>query len=157
LALYQQARSGLEQTSAPRAAHAWLAAFCADAHAEAGDRREALAELHRAESRVGGELRWPWVVGYEEGVAHYEACTLAKLDDLTGARSSFAAAAPGLAPKPLAMAQAHHAGVLARTGHLDEARALAMEAFSTARQYGSDRIVQKVRSLPVSFNDADVT
>jgi hypothetical protein len=52
-----------------------------------------------------------------------------------------------MAPKPLAEAQADHARVLAHTGHLDEACALAMAALTVARQYGSERIVRRIGAL----------
>jgi tetratricopeptide (TPR) repeat protein len=155
LELYQKAHRELEQTVAPDPAYAWLATFCADAHAEMGDRAAAHAELRNAESRVGGEPQWPWVVGFDHDLAHWQASTLAKLNDLTAARVTFAAASHGLAPRALAEAKAEQACLLARTGHIDEAHVLAMEAFSTARQYGIERIVRKVRALPLHLSGID--
>jgi hypothetical protein len=159
--LFQRARWQLAVRDAPDSAHALLASYQASAYADMGDRSRALGEMRTAESLIGThriEPAWPWVFTFDASkAARLEASTLARLNDLTAARKAYAMAVVGLAPKALAEAQVHHAGVLARAGHLDEARALAVQAFSTARQYGSDRIVQKVRSLPVSFSVVDVT
>ena len=75
----------------------------------------------------------------------------AKLNDLAAARSAFAVASPGLAPRALAEAQTEQAGVLARAGHIDEARTLANQALMVGRQYGCERIVRKVRALPIKL------
>jgi transcriptional regulator with XRE-family HTH domain len=157
LELFQRARRQLDGRDAPDSAHALLASFHAAAYAWMGDRSRSLNEMRSAASLIGShrmDPAWPWVFVFDASkAARYEASTLAKLNDLTAARKAFAAAVPSLAPKALAEAKVDHAGVLARSGHLDEANALAMEAFSTARQYGSDRIVQKVRALPVVVRD----
>jgi hypothetical protein len=157
LDLFQRSRRQIEGRAAPEAAHALLASFHAAAHAGMGNQHRSLAETRKAESLIGRdrvEPMWPWVFTFNASkAARHEASTLATLNDLAGARKAFAAAACALAPKALAEAQADHAGVLARAGHLDEARALAMEAFSTARQYGSERIVRKVRALPVKLQN----
>src|SRR5205823_5910080 len=113
LRLLQEARYRLERADAPQAAHAWLAAFHADAHAVLGDRHFAHLELRNAESQAG-EARWPWVLRFEEAVPEYQASTLAKLDDLSAARAAFVAARPEhMAPSPRAMAQVNQARVLA--------------------------------------------
>jgi hypothetical protein len=147
LALLQGARHELSQAAVPESAHAWLAAFHADAYAQLGDRTATHVELRKAESLAGGEYHWPWVRSFEKAVPGYQASTLAKLDDLPAARTAFAAAVPGMAPKPLAEAEADHARVLAHTGHVDEACALAVAALKVARQYGSERIVRRIGAL----------
>jgi tetratricopeptide (TPR) repeat protein len=161
LELLQRAHRQLAGRDAPDSAHALLASYQAAAYADMGDRSRALAEMHDAESLIGShriEPVWPWVFTFDVSkAARNEASTLARLNDLAAARKAYAVAVRGLAPKALAEAQAHHAGVLARAGCLDEARTLAVAAFSAARRCGSDRIAQKVRSLPVSFSVADVT
>lgn len=151
LLLFQQARKELAGTTAPDAARGLLASFHAAAHAELGDRAAAVMEMRTAESLIGsrgGEASWPWVFAFDAPkAARHEASTLAKLDDLPAARTAFAAAVPGMAPKPRAEAEADHARVLAHTGHVDEACALAVAALKVARQYGSERIVRRIGAL----------
>jgi tetratricopeptide (TPR) repeat protein len=155
--LFQLARRQFDGRDVPDSARALLASYNAAAHAEMGDRNRALSEMRNAESLIGSnriEPAWPWVFTFDASkAARLEASTLARLNDLSAARKAYSAALRGLAPKALAEAKADQAGVLARTGHLDEASALAREAFSTAKRYGSERIVQKVRALPVVVRD----
>lgn len=153
LGLLQQARRLLNDERAPDAAQAHIASWLALGQAELGDRGAALAELRIAESMIDserGEHRWPWVFRFSAAkAARYRAATLAKLDDLAGARSAFAAAAPALvAPRPRAHALADQAGALSRAGHIDEASELAREALAIGHQYGFERIVQRVQELP---------
>jgi tetratricopeptide (TPR) repeat protein len=150
--LLQQARRELDGTDAPDAARAHVASWLALAHAEMADRTAALGELRRAESLIDsdrGEPLWPWVLAFPAAkAARYQASTLAKLDDLPAARSAFAAASAALVfPRPRAQAHVDHARLLARAGHLDEARALAAEALEVGRRYRFERIVQQVRVL----------
>lgn len=152
VALLERARHILNEAGGPDAARAHVASWLALGHAELRDRAAALGELRRAESLIGserGEPRWPWVFGFSAPkAARYRAATLARLDDLSGARSAFEAAAPALvAPRPRAHALADHAAALARAGHADEASAVAREALAIGQRYGLERIVHELSEL----------
>jgi transcriptional regulator with XRE-family HTH domain len=163
LILLQQSRKELQDSAAPDTAHALLASFHADAHAEMGDRAHACAELRMAESLINrnrGELRWPWVFAFGVAdVARWQASTLAKLDDLAAARAAFGAAAPALAaPRRRADAQLDQARALAHAGHVGEACALALDTALVSHQYGFERIIRRVHGLraelPVNTREA---
>lgn len=136
----------------PPPARAWLSSLCAVGHAAVGDRASATEALRAAESLVDrepGDAQWPWVFAFTSAkAARYQSSALVRLGDLTGARSAYQAALPSItAPKAKAFAQVEYAHLLATTGHTDEACALASEALATGKQYASERIVTKVRTL----------
>ncbi len=151
LALLDRAADRLD-ADAPDAAHSWLASLQAVAHASLGDRDKATASLRAAEQRAGrnrGEARWPWVFAFGSAkVARYRATTLGRLGDHTQARAAFRDAGPALqAPKPRAVAEADHARVLAASGDLAEGCRLAVAALAAGRQYGSERVIGRVRDF----------
>jgi len=155
--------SGQLDTDAPNTARAWLASLLAVAYASSGDRKRTLAELRRAEKLVArqpDEPQWPWVFTFcAAKAARYRASAFGRLGDLRAARTAFTDAGPALtAAKPRAMAQVEHARVLARTGDIAGGCALATEALSIARTYGSERITSRARefrsSLPVRTVEA---
>lgn len=162
LILLHRASAQLD-TDAPRAARAWLASLLAVANASTGERAAALTELRRAEELVGRESdepRWPWVFTFDAAkAARYRASALGRLGDLRAARTAYSAAGPALtAAKPRALAQVEHARVLVSTGDLAGGCALATEALSIGRAYGSERITSRARefraSLPVRTAEA---
>ncbi len=162
LTLLRQARRTVGE-QAPDAARAWLAALHATAHAALGDQVAAHTELRTAErlaDRQRGEPSWPWVFTFDSAkAARYQAATLAALGDVDAARTAYDAAAPALAaPKARALAQVGHARALADAGHVAEGCALAADALTIARRYGSERITGRVRefraSLPHYTSDA---
>ncbi|MFI7677202.1 hypothetical protein [Actinophytocola sp. NPDC049390] len=155
LSLLQRASRQLD-VSAPATAHAWLASLLAVAHACAGDRKQALAELRRAEKLVAqqpDEPQWPWVFTFSPAkAARYRASALGRLGDVRAARSAYAAASPALtAAKPRALAQVEHAMVLARAGDIATGCSLATEALTVGRAYGSERITSRVREFRASI------
>lgn len=151
LTLLQRASQQLD-TSAPAAAHAWLASLLAVAYAYMGDRKQTIAELRRAESltaRQVDEPQWPWVFPFSSAkAARYRASALGRLGDLRAARIAYAAAGPALtAAKPRALAQVEHARVLASMGDVAGGCSLATEALAVGRTYGSERITSRVREF----------
>jgi len=151
LKMIQQASTLLDD-STPDAARAWLESLLASAHAALGDRAATNGALRRAETltnRQRGELRWPWVFAFDlPKAARYQAGALGRLGDVRGAKTAYAAAGPALtAAKPRALAQVEHAHVLARAGDVAGGCALAVEALSVARSYGSERITNRVREF----------
>jgi tetratricopeptide (TPR) repeat protein len=141
---------------APDSARAWLASLLAVAYAATGDRTRTISALRRADkltSRQRGEPQWPWVFTFDAAkAATYQATALSRLGDLRGARAAYAAASPALtAAKPRALAQVEHAHVLARTGDVAGGCALAAEALSTGRTYGSERITSRIRAFRTSL------
>jgi hypothetical protein len=162
LDLLQRAWHQLD-SSAPDTARAWLASLLAVAYASAGERKQTLAELRRAEKLVisqAGEPQWPWVFTFGSAkAARYRASALSLLGDLRAARSAYVAASPALtAAKPRALAQIEHARVLASTGDVAGGCALAAEALAVGRVYGSERITSRVREfrsrIPVHTTEA---
>jgi hypothetical protein len=140
-----------------------LASLLAVAYASAGDRKQTLAELRRAEKLVArqpDEAQWPWVFTFSAAkAARYRASAFGRLGDLRSARTAYEASGPTLtAAKPRALAQVEHAHVLARTGDVAGGCALATEALSVGRAYGSERITSRARefrsSLPVRTAEA---
>jgi transcriptional regulator with XRE-family HTH domain len=139
-------------TDAPDAAHAWLASLHAVADATLGDHRRATASLRAAENRAAhnrSEARWPWVFAFDSAkTARFRAIALGRLGDHASARAAFAAAQPALqAPKPRALAEADHARVLAGSGELTESCHMAAGALAIGRQYGSERVISRVREF----------
>lgn len=51
------------------------------------------------------------------------------------------------APKPRALARADHARVLAESGEVAEGCRVAAGALAVGRQYGSERVINRVRDL----------
>lgn len=151
LALLRQTRQQLEENAAPDAAHAVSASLHAVAHAKLGDRNTSLAELRKAERLVGsgGALRWPWIFPFgAPGAAAAQTSTLARMGELSEARTAFDAVPAGqMAPWRRAEAQMDHSWALARAGHIDEASALAGQTLRIARRYGFERIVRRIRTL----------
>lgn len=150
--LFERGWQELDESAASDATRALLAAFHGVARAEMGDKAGALEEMRRSESLAGGERgapTWPWIFEFDELKAtRYRATTLAALGDLAGARAAFASARPDwMEPSARAMAQTDQALALARGGQLDEARALAGEAYSTATRYGFERVVRRLGKL----------
>jgi hypothetical protein len=160
LAMLQRATAQLDP-KAPDAARAWLASLHAVAHAEMGDRAAAASALRSAEklaSRQRGEPHWPWVFVFDAAkAARYQAGALARLGDLRAARAAFGAADAALtAPKPRAVAQLEQAQALAHSGQVGEACALAAEALSVGRDYGSERITSRVRDFRTRLRTPNV-
>ena len=162
MALLDRAADQLD-SSAPDAAHAWLSSLRAVTHVALGNADAARAALQTAEKlaeRHRGEPRWPWVFAFDATkAARYQASVLGKLGDFRAACSAYdAAGITTLAPKPRALAQVEHAGVLARAGMVGESCALAAEALRVGRRYGSERITARVRDfraiLPVGTTEA---
>ncbi|MFN2494647.1 MAG: hypothetical protein ABR608_01890 [Pseudonocardiaceae bacterium] len=162
MALLDHAANQLD-SSAPDAALAWLSSLHAVTHAALGDTSNARAVLRTAEKlaeRHRGEPRWPWVFAFDATkAARYQASVLGKLGDFRAACSAYdAAGITALAPKPRALAQVEHAGVLARAGTVGEGGALAAEVLRVGRHYGSERITARVRdfraTLPVGTTAA---
>jgi hypothetical protein len=147
-----QRASALLDSNTPDAARAWLESLHAIALAAMGDRTATAGALRRAESltsRQRGELRWPWVFSFDmPKVARYQAGAFSLLGEARAAKAAYAAAGPALtAAKPRALAQVEHAHVLARFGDVGGGCALAIEALTTARSYGSERITNRVREF----------
>ena len=137
VALLDRAAGNLD-SSAPDAARAWLSSLHAVAHAALGDASDARAALRIAgklAERHRGEPRWPWVFAFDTTkAARYQASVLGRLGDFRAACSAYdAAGITALAPKPRALAQVEHAGVLARAGMVGESCALAAEALRVGR------------------------
>lgn len=162
MALLDRAAGQLD-SSAPDAACAWLSSLQAVAHATLGDASGARVAVQTAEKlaeRHRGEPRWPWVFAFDSvKAARYQASVLGKLGDSRAACSAYdAAGITELPPKPRALAQAEHAGVLARAGMVGEGCGLATEALTVGCRYGSERIVARVRgfraALPASTVEA---
>lgn len=148
----------------PAAARAWLASLRAVAFGALRDRTamtDALRTAERLADRQPGEAQWPWVFAFTSAkVARYQSSALAKLGDLSAARSVYASAIPSMTtPKPQALAKIEYALLLAGTGHHDEAARLGGEALRVGKQYGSERIVSNVRTLrsklPVHSREVD--
>jgi hypothetical protein len=155
LVLLRQARAELDE-SAPDAARAWLAGLHAVACAKTNDARRARTELRVSEklaARQGGEPAWPWIFAYDgTKAARHEASALAALGDLAGTDAAYAVAFPATsAPKARALIQVEHAQALADAGHVGEGCELAVAALAVGQQYGSERIVQRVRALRASL------
>jgi tetratricopeptide (TPR) repeat protein len=151
LTLLRRATAQLDD-NAPDSAHAWLSSLSGVAYAALGDRTHTLSALRRAErlaSRQHGEPRWPWVFTFDAAkAARYQANALRRLGDLRQARNAYVAATPALtAAKPLAFAKVEHADVRARMGDVAGGCALAIEALSVGRAYGSERIASRVREF----------
>ncbi|NYH79905.1 hypothetical protein FHR84_003254 [Actinopolyspora biskrensis] len=164
LTLLGRAASYLDDRTSPPA-RAWLSSLCAVGHAAVGDHASTTKALRTAETladREPGEAQWPWMFAFTSAkVARYQSSALARLGDVTGARSAYHAVVSDItAPKARALAQVEHAHLLAITGYTDEACTLACEALATGKQYASERIVTKVRTLrrelPPRSGQADV-
>jgi tetratricopeptide (TPR) repeat protein len=162
VALLDRAAIALD-SSAPSTARAWLACLHAVGYASMGDRtatHAALRTAERATSRKRGEPLWPWVFAVDHPkTLRYQAVALARLGDLRGATTAFDAALPTLiAPKTRAPVLLDQARMLSSAGQIDAACALAIEAFRIGRDYGSERITARVRSLRATLPDrtADV-
>lgn len=162
LALLEQSRSQIG-ASVPAPAHAWLSANLAVTHATLGEDKAARIELrrsHRLAAKPADGAEWPWIFTFDDAkAARYAATTLGLLGDVTGARQSYADAAPALtASKARALAQVDHATALADAGHVAEACDLAGEALTVATGLKSERIVSRVRTfrggLPPRTHDA---
>lgn len=155
LPLLDRAQHQIDGKDVSDNARAWLASLQSLAYAAMEDRPAALAKLRAAETLSEsdrGDPQWPWVFPFDASkMARYQASTLARLGDLTGARSAFEDAAPALtSPKPRALAQVDHARLLAHAGFVEEACALAVDALTVGQRYGSERVtrgVQEMRAL----------
>ncbi len=151
LRLLDRAADHLDDTSPPPA-RAWLSAVSAVAHASSGDPAAATAALrtaHRCADREPGETTWPWIFAVTATkVARYEASTLLRLGDVTGAHTAYTTAIDSAAtPKAKALMQAEYAQALARHGDSAEATAFAQEALRTGQRYDSERVISHVRAL----------
>lgn len=158
--LLDRAANQLNKT-APTSARAWLASLHAVGHATLGNRTAALISLRAAErltSRQRGEPHWPWVFGFDRAkAARYHATTLGRLGDLRAARDAYASADTALsAAKPRALAQVDLAQALAAAGLIGEGCQLAADAFAVGRDYGSERITNRVREFRASLPDRTV-
>ncbi len=102
---------------------------------DSSDARAALRIAGKLAERHRGEPRWPWVFAFDTTkAARYQASVLGRLGDFRAACSAYdAAGITALAPKPRALAQVEHAGVLARAGMVGESCALAAEALRVGR------------------------
>lgn len=149
--LLDRAASQLDK-SAPSAARAWLASLHAVAHASLGDKTATLSALRAAERLTGrqrGEPQWPWVFAFDRAkVARYQAGALGRLGDLRAATTAYDAALPTLSgPKPRALAQLDQAQAMAVAGLVADACQLTTEALQVGRDYGSERIIARVRDF----------
>ncbi|WP_010694660.1 hypothetical protein [Saccharopolyspora spinosa] len=80
--------------------------------------------------------------------ARYQSTALAALGDYSGSRTAYTTALPAIiAPKPLALAKVEYADLLVSVRQEDEAYGLAVEALQVGKQYGSEKIVDRVRDL----------
>ena len=136
--------------SAPVIARAWLDALEGVALAYLGD-RAAMTVLARAERRIESVPEsapvWPWLMRLDgPKIAAYRATAAAHLGLARTALAAYrVASAVSRSPKQEALARVEEAGVLATTGQLDQACALAGTAFDTAVRLGSERTVRAVR------------
>lgn len=138
--------------SAPDTARAWLAALEGLTLGYLGD-RSALAQLDQAERFADAardhEPVWPWIFPFTEGkIARQRAIAASRLGLPRVAVSAFSKADPVAgSPKQAATAAVERARSLAASGHLDEACRIAVNAFDTGQNYGSERVCQSVREL----------
>ncbi len=136
----------------PAAARAWLASLRAVAFGAMGDRAQTLDALRTAQrntDRQASDAQWPWLFAFTSAkAARYQSTALAALGDHAGSRAAYAAAIPTItAPKPLALAKVEHASLMVSMRQEDEACRLAVEALQVGKQYGSEKIVERVRDL----------
>ncbi len=147
-----KAAAELLDDTAPDSAHAWLCAVYATTHARHGDSGQARVWLQMAESRTrrsDGEPRWPFVFAFsEDKLALHRAITLGRLGDHRSSLVAFGEALPSLtAPKPRALALVEQARVLALSGDVEQASAIALEAVQVGHDLGSERILTAIRDL----------
>ncbi|TDD50113.1 hypothetical protein [Saccharopolyspora elongata] len=136
----------------PAAARAWLASLRAVAFGAMGDRAQTLDALRTAQrntDRQTSDAQWPWVFAFTSAkAARYQSTALAALGDYSGSRAAYTAAIPTItAPKPLALAKVEFADLMVSMRQEDEACRLAVEALQVGKQYGSEKIVERVRDL----------
>jgi hypothetical protein len=153
LGLVQEAEHVLGASAHPTA-NAWLACVGALAHAGLGDHASASHALRRAEREVTGpgncDPPWPWVFPFDEHkLAGYRALVDVRLHRPHDARQAFAEAfAPSTAgPKQAAVLQVELATAHADAGDVDEAFRLAQEALTTGVDFGSERVIGRVRGF----------
>ncbi|MFE3456954.1 multiprotein-bridging factor 1 family protein [Nocardiopsis aegyptia] len=153
LGLVREAEHVLGRTAHPTA-NAWLACVGALAHAGIGDRSSAAHALRRAEREVARpgncDPPWPWVFAFDEPkVAGYRALVDVRLRRPHDARHAFAEAfAPsGASAKQAAVLQVELASAHADAGDVDEAFRLAQEALATGIEFGSERVIGRVRGF----------
>ncbi|RKS09521.1 helix-turn-helix protein [Nocardiopsis sp. Huas11] len=153
LGLVQEAEHVLGRTAHPTA-NAWLACVGALAHAGIGDRSSAARALRRAEREVtrpgNCDPPWPWVFAFDEPkVAGYRALVDVRLRRPHDAREAFAEAfAPSTAnAKQAAVLQVELASAHADAGDVDEAFRLAQDALTTGMEFGSERVIGRVRGF----------
>lgn len=146
-------RAGVQlDNTAPDTVRAWLASLHAVGHATLGDpmaTRGALRAAEKLTSRARGEPQWPWIFAFDRAKAtRYQAGALARLGDLSGATIAYNAAQPTITGvKPRALDQLDHAHALVAAGQYGEGCRLALDALQVGREYGSQRIIARVRDL----------
>jgi transcriptional regulator with XRE-family HTH domain len=149
--LVAEARNRLPR-SAPAIAGIWMDAIQALALAHHGD-RSAVTKLDLAQARLSraahDEPVWPWIFRFDEQkLAGFRAQVAAKLGLVRMAQRAIELCQDqNQAPKPRAVMDVHRAGILAQAGHVDEACALAVDAFDTGRTYGSERVIRAVAAF----------
>jgi transcriptional regulator with XRE-family HTH domain len=135
--------------SAPLVAGIWMDAIEALALAQVQD-RNALTKLDHAESRLAraahDEPVWPWIFRFDERkLAGFRARVAGKLGRHgLATRALQLAHDPQQAPKPRAVMDVLRAEVLARSGKVDEACAVAVKAFDVGQTYDSERVIRAV-------------
>ncbi|MBB5158716.1 hypothetical protein BJ970_006315 [Saccharopolyspora phatthalungensis] len=144
-AQYQDSRT-------PAAARAWLACLRAVAYGAIGDRAQTLDALRTAQrnaDRQTSDAQWPWMFAFTSAkAARYQSSALAALGDYSGSCTAYATAIPAItAPKPRSLAKVEYANLLVTMRQEEEACRLAVEALQAGQQYGSERIVERVRDL----------
>jgi hypothetical protein len=133
----------------PLLATIWLDTLEAAALAEAGDLR-ALAKFDRVEARLDAAQRdepvWPWIFRFDAPkLAGYRAIAAAKLGRLQTADEWFnLAATVDHTPKQRALMDIERAGALAATGDLAHACKMAVTAYDTGKEAGSERVLHAV-------------
>jgi tetratricopeptide (TPR) repeat protein len=155
LRLVEEARSRLAK-AAPLLAAVWLDAIEAVILAVCGDIR-ALLLLDRAErvlpALADQEPVWPWVFRFDHAkLAGYRAVAASRLGRSRDALSELAFAAQAVSsPKQRAVLDVERAKVLAQAGQLDEACAVAVRAFDSARHYSSKRVLREIADFRSSL------
>jgi transcriptional regulator with XRE-family HTH domain len=147
LRLIAEARHRLEK--GPLLATIWLDTLEAAALAETRD-LGALAKLDRVEARLDAAQRdepiWPWIFRFDAPkLAGYRAVAAAKLGRLQTADEWFTLAATvDHTPKQRALMDIERAGALAAGGDLVHACKMAVTAYDTGKQAGSERVLYAV-------------
>jgi len=109
--------------------------------------------LDQAEARLArgsnDEPVWPWIFRFDERkLAGFRAQVAGTLGRVRLAEAALRVAHdPRQAPKPRAVLDVLRAGVLARSGNVDEACRIAVEAFDVGQAYHSERVTRAVAAF----------